>query len=74
MDELHRHIEDLIAEEHELRGGHVDEDVRHRIEELERQLDQAWDLLRQRNALKDAGIDPAEAHERPESEVESYLQ
>jgi len=74
MDELHRHIEELIAEEHELRSGHVEPDGAQRIEVIERQLDQAWDLLRQRNALRSAGVDPDEAQERPESEVESYLQ
>ena len=74
MDELHRRIEELIAEEHTLRDGHVDDDARERLEALERQLDQAWDLLRQRDALRSAGVDPAEAQPRPESEVESYLQ
>ena len=58
MDELHQHIEDLIAEEHRLRGGHVDPDGAKRIESLERQLDQAWDLLRQRDALRRAGVNP----------------
>ncbi|MDI1288864.1 MAG: DUF2630 family protein [bacterium] len=74
MDELHQHIEELIAEEHSLRGGHVDPDGAKRIESLERQLDQAWDLLRQRDALRRAGVNPDEAQERPESEVEGYLQ
>lgn len=74
MDELHRRIEDLITEEHELRSGHMNADGAKRIESLERQLDQAWDLLRQRNALRSAGVNPDEAQQRPESEVESYLQ
>ena len=74
MDELHRRIEELINEEHELRSGHMKADDAKRIESLERQLDQAWDLLRQRNALRSAGVNPDEAQERPESEVESYLQ
>ena len=74
MDELHQHIEELIAEEHRLRSGHVDPDGAKRIEAIERQLDQSWDLLRQRDALRRAGVNPDEAQERPESEVESYLQ
>ena len=74
MDELHRHIEELIAEEHTLRSGHVEPEDADRIQAIERQLDQAWDLLRQRNALRSAGVNPDEAQERPESEVESYLQ
>ena len=74
MDELHRHIEELIAEEHTLRSGQVESEGAQRIQAIERQLDQAWDLLRQRNALRSAGVNPDEAQERPESEVESYLQ
>jgi hypothetical protein len=42
--------------------------------ELEAHLDQAWDLLRQRRAKRQYGEDPDEAQERPEPEVEGYLQ
>ncbi|HEY2833730.1 MAG TPA: DUF2630 family protein [Sporichthyaceae bacterium] len=41
---------------------------------VEQQLDQCWDLLRQRQALREFGKDPAEAHARPIPEVEQYLQ
>ena len=34
----------------------------------------AWDLLRQRRAKQQYGEDPGEAGERPESQVEGYLQ
>jgi hypothetical protein len=44
-----------------------------RIAQLEVELDQAWDLLRQRRALREAGGDPDDAHERPAAEVEGYL-
>ena len=37
-------------------------------------LDQAWDLLRQREGLRDAGKNPDEAETRPVDEVEGYLQ
>jgi hypothetical protein len=45
-----------------------------RRRELEVALDQCWDLLRQRDALKDAGDDPDRARARPVTEVEGYLQ
>jgi len=41
---------------------------------IERQLDQCWDLLRQRQALREFGQNPGHAHARPENEVEQYLQ
>ncbi|MGH3423395.1 MAG: DUF2630 family protein [Nocardioidaceae bacterium] len=69
-------IDELIAEEHELRsGGEASRDEkRHRLAQLEESLDQCWDLLRQRRARIDAGQDPDAAHARPVSEVESYKQ
>ena len=39
---------------------------------MEEQLDQCWDLLRQRRAKKDYGENPDEAEVRPVSEVEGY--
>jgi Protein of unknown function (DUF2630) len=38
------------------------------------ELDQCWDLLRQRQALRDAGRNPDEAHVRPPEIVENYEQ
>jgi hypothetical protein len=38
------------------------------------ELDQCWDLLRQRRALRDAGQDPNRARVRPASVVEKYEQ
>jgi len=72
-------IDDLVAEEHELRSrsssGHpLDDEDRIRLRHLEEHLDQYWDLLRQRRARHEAGQDPADAEERPVDEVESYLQ
>ena len=40
---------------------------------LEVQLDQCWDLLRQRRALRETGGDPGAASVRPPDEVEGYL-
>jgi hypothetical protein len=74
--EIRHNISELVAEEHRLRGqGHgLDADGRARLAELEVALDQAWDLLRQREGARDRGVDPSSVHERPPNEVEGYLQ
>jgi hypothetical protein len=74
-DELHRQIDVLVAEEHDLRR-HPDptEADRTRLQALEVQLDQAWDLLRRRAALREVGQDPDSARPRSGNEVEGYLQ
>jgi hypothetical protein len=72
-------IKSLVEEEHGLRegsnrsGGAVTggPDVL-RLQQLEEQLDQCWDLLRQRRAKKDYGENPDEAEVRPVGEVEGY--
>jgi hypothetical protein len=72
------HIHDLVAEERQLRdsgrGRGLSADERRRLESLEQQLDQAWDLLRQRRAREELGEDPDSARERSVNEVEGYLQ
>jgi hypothetical protein len=72
------HIHDLVAEEKQLRTTHAGSGLtgedRQRLDSLERQLDQAWDLLRQRRAREETGDNPDSAAERPVDEVESYLQ
>jgi hypothetical protein len=72
------HIDELIAEEHRLRteseGAPVPTATLERLHAIEVQLDQAWDLLRQRRARSEFGRDPAAAQERPVSEVEGYRQ
>ena len=72
--DIRRTISDLVTEEHRLRSDHVDEDSRARLAQIEESLDQCWDLLRQRQALRDTGADPEQAHARPVGEVEGYLQ
>ena len=70
------HIDELVAEEKQLRAAHhglAGED-RQRLQHLEEQLDQAWDLLRQRRARTETGEDPDTAQERSVNEVEGYLQ
>lgn len=74
-EDLHERIAKLVDQEHQLRAqaSHTAEQ-RKELDQLEVLLDQAWDLLRQRQALRDAGQDPAQAGTRPASEVEGYLQ
>ncbi|HTJ67540.1 MAG TPA: DUF2630 family protein [Actinospica sp.] len=73
---IHRRINELIDEEHRLRGGEQSElddaERRRRLAELEMQLDQAWDLLRQRQARREWDQDPNRARERPARVVENY--
>lgn len=73
--EIHETITKLVEEEHHLRAqsDHTDDQKAH-LARLEESLDQCWDLLRQRDALRDAGADPSKAATRPYSEVEGYLQ
>jgi hypothetical protein len=72
------HIDELVAEEHQLRGRHHGEGLtdaeRERMQQLEVQLDQAWDLLRQRRARAEYGDNPDNATERDAGDVETYLQ
>jgi hypothetical protein len=77
--EIFDRINSLVAEEHSLRErmqrGDLTEDEEHqRLTSLEEELDQCWDLLRQRRARRDVGENPDEAQSRPTGEVEGYLQ
>ncbi len=68
-------IHALVDEEHRLRdSAEPSDDTRARMSKLEADLDQCWDLLRQRRAREEFGQDVDEAHERPVMQVESYLQ
>jgi hypothetical protein len=70
------HIHELVEEEKRLRGANrgLSGEDRQRLDSVERQLDQCWDLLRQRRAREEYGDDPDGAKERSVDEVESYLQ
>ena len=71
-------IDELIAEEHELRSRSVGVGLsggdKDRLTTVEQQLDQCWDLLRQRRAKSEFHENPDEAAARPVGEVESYRQ
>jgi uncharacterized protein DUF2630 len=76
--QIHENIERLVAEEHELweqeSAGTATEADRQRLQELKLSLDQSWDLLRQRRALRNAGRDPDAADARRTEVLESYEQ
>jgi len=72
-------IDDLIKTEHDLRArlvaGELTTDQEHeQLRVVEEQLDQCWDLLRQRRARREFGEDPSGTKPRSASEVEGYLQ
>jgi hypothetical protein len=73
-----QHIQSLVDEEHHLlqleEEGKIQGDQRNRVHEIEVQLDQYWDLLRQRRARRNAGLNPDDAQERDASTVENYRQ
>jgi hypothetical protein len=67
------HIQELVQEEHRLFSQEsLEKEDREKLQRLEVELDQCWDLLRQRRALRNAGKDPEEAHVRPAEVVEKY--
>ena len=69
------HINELVAEEKELRSSHEHtDDTRARLRHLEEQLDQCWDMLRQRRAKAEFDQPTDDVAERPVDEVEGYLQ
>jgi len=72
-----RQISELTDEEHRLylRGEEehgLDDDERARLRGIEVLLDQAWDLLRQRRARQEFGLDPDGATLRDATTVERY--
>ena len=77
LDVLGR-INSLVDEEHQLMsrrtGGGASPDDHARLERLEVELDQCWDLLRQRRARRNAGEDPDAATARDVNTVEHYKQ
>jgi len=82
--QIQARIEALEQDEQRLRkdeatqaeAGHTDavgEDAG-RLAAIKVELDQLWDLLRQRRALRELGEDPDQADVRDPRTVQSYLQ
>lgn len=75
--EIVQQIDALIAEEREIlhrAPDGLDADDSERVRALHVERDRLWDLKRERQAMRDAGRDPAEAVERSGEVVERYLQ
>jgi hypothetical protein len=66
------HISALIDEEHKLRSAGKAQEGAPRLKQLEVELDQCWDLLRQRRAKREFGEDPESATPRDPGTVEGY--
>ena len=69
-------INALAREEHELfereSQGAATEADRQRLERIQGTLDQCWDLLRQRRARREFGLDPEEARVRDPKTIKGY--
>lgn len=69
-------ISALVEEEQALRENsspeHEQGPDRARLKRVEEDLDQCWDLLRQRRAKRQYGENPDDAQVRPVQQVEGY--
>jgi predicted nuclease with TOPRIM domain len=75
--DIQQRIKGLIDEEHGLRSrlgvGEISvEEENQRLHSVEVELDQCWDLLRQRRAKREFGENPADARVRDAGTVENY--
>jgi hypothetical protein len=67
------HISELMDEEHKLRiGAAASTEQGARLKHVEEELDQCWDLLRQRRAKREFGRNPDDAEPRDIGTVERY--
>lgn len=74
-ESIRSHINELVREEERLYGqNQLPLDDQQRLSTLNVELDQCWDLLRQRRALREFGDDPDQAKVRPKKIVENYEQ
>ncbi len=75
--DIQARIKGLIEQEHGLRqklgAGQISNEEEHSdLARIEVELDQCWDLLRQRRARREFGQDPEEASVRDAGTVENY--
>jgi len=68
------HIQRLASEEHRLlEGNGLGSEESGRLAALQTELDQCWDLLRQRRALREFGGDASQAQAREADVVKRYI-
>jgi hypothetical protein len=76
--DVHAHIEELVAEEHRLweleASGNSGDEERQRLADIKVELDRYWDLLRRRRAAGTVGASEDDVELRSEGTVENYLQ
>jgi hypothetical protein len=76
--EITAKISELVDQEHQLERAHVgrplSEDEHAQMNVLNVQLDQCWDLLRQRRARREMGQNPDDTKVRADRVVEGYQQ
>ena len=70
--DIRQHISDLIASERTLRERLARGEISQEDEHQQLDLDQLWDLLRQRDARREFGGNPDHASVRDASTVENY--
>jgi uncharacterized protein DUF2630 len=74
--EVQDHIEELVAEEHRLLESHSNDGLSQaehdRLAAVRVELDRLWDLMRQRRAHEEFGLDPNQTSLRDEKTVEDY--
>jgi uncharacterized protein YjaG (DUF416 family) len=77
-EEIQQVIEALVAEEHELQrrgeGTGLSAEEHERLEAVRVELDRQWDLLRQRRAREEFGLDPDVVQPRDPGTLENYQQ
>jgi len=77
-EDVHAHIEELVAEEHRLweleSSGNSGDAERERLAQIKVELDRYWDLLRRRRAAGALGANEDNVGLRSEETVENYLQ
>lgn len=66
------HVHELVEEERSLRESSPGTEAGERLAKIEEELDQCWDLLRQRRAKREFGDDPEQASAHTET-VEGYV-
>lgn len=68
-------INELVSREHQMLAQEgKSQEIDKQLRDLQVELDQCWDLLRQRRALRTVGQDADHAQVRPPEIVEQYEQ
>jgi len=72
-NQILNHIKNLTENEEKLwsKENLSDEEVK-KLHQMKLELDQYWDLLRQRRALRNAGENPNQAEARDSDTIENY--